>query len=128
MRIAMQPVTESCTQFSPEDIRGLEPAMKIGILATVNPDGLPHLTMISTLKASRENQLSFGQFMEGQSKLYLRQNPKAGWLVMSLTAGWRGKATFTHTANYGPDYDFTTITRSFATMPISIHTVYYLTW
>jgi hypothetical protein len=43
--------------------------------------------------ASSEGQLVFGQFMEGQSKAHLRQNPKAGWLVMTLDRQlWRGKA------------------------------------
>jgi hypothetical protein len=125
---AMQPVTETHTRFSPEDVRGLEPAMKIGILATVNPEGLPHLTMISTLKASRENQLSFGQFMEGQSKAHLRQNPKAGWLVMSLDRQvWRGKAAFTHTSNSGPDFDFYNNSPLFRyNAYFGVHTVYYL--
>jgi hypothetical protein len=63
--------------------------------------------MISTLKASSATQLSFGQFMEGRSKAYLRQNPKAGWLVMTLDRQiWRGSASFTHTARSGADYDF----------------------
>jgi hypothetical protein len=124
----MQPVNETHTQFSPDDIRGLAPAMKIGILATVNPEGLPHLTMISTLKASSESQLSFGQFMEGQSKAHLRQNPKAGWLVMSLDRQiWRGKANFTHTASSGPDYDFYNNNPLFRyNAYFGVHTVYYL--
>ena len=42
----------SLTQFSADDIQSLSAGMKIGILGTVTPEGLPHLTMISTLKAS----------------------------------------------------------------------------
>jgi len=116
------------TRFSQEDIRSLEPAMKIGILGTVNADGLPHLTLISTLKASSEGQLVFGQFMEGQSKAHLHQNPKAGWLVMTLDRQlWRGKATFTHTAKSGRDFDFFNNTPLFRyNAYFGIHTVYYL--
>ena len=50
--------------------------MKIGILGTVNPQGLPHLTMISSLKACSPTQLCFGQFTEGVSKTISGKIPK----------------------------------------------------
>lgn len=124
----MKPQSEWKHEFTAQDIASLEPAMKIGILGTVTPDGLPHLTMISTLKANSPTQLSFGQFMEGHSKGYLRQNPKAGWLVMTLDRQiWRGSAAFTHTARSGVDYDFYNNTPLFRyNAYFGIHTVYYL--
>jgi hypothetical protein len=116
------------TQFSAEDIQSLSASMKIGILGTVTPEGLPHLTMISTLKASSPVQMAFGQFMEGRSKEYLRQNPRAGWLIMSLDKQvWRGKADFTHTARQGAEYDFYNNTPLFRyNAYFGVHTVYYL--
>ena len=116
------------SEFSPEDIHSLEPAMKIGILGTVTPAGLPHLTMISTLKASSPTQLSFGQFMEGLSKGYLLQNPKAGWLVMTLDKQvWRGTAAFTHTEKSGADFEYYNNQPLFRyNAYFGIHTVYYL--
>ena len=54
--------------FSEDDIRATQPALKIGLLATVTPEGLPHVTMLSTLMACGPAQLSFGQFTEGRSK------------------------------------------------------------
>ena len=124
----MKPKSEWKHEFTVEDIASLEPAMKIGILGTVTPEGLPHLTMISTLKASSATQVSFGQFMEGRSKAHLRQNPKAGWLVMTLDRQiWRGSATFTHTTRSGVDYDFYNNTPLFRyNAYFGIHTVYYL--
>jgi hypothetical protein len=120
--------TSRLTQFSTDDIHSLEPAMKIGILGTVTPEGLPHLTMISTLKASSPTQITFGQFMEGRSKGHLRQNPQAGWLIMTLDRNvWRGKARFDHTTQSGPDYDFYNNTPLFRyNAYFGIHTVYYL--
>jgi hypothetical protein len=120
--------TGRLTQFSTDDIHSLEPAMKIGILGTVTPEGLPHLTMISTLKASSPTQITFGQFMEGRSKGHLRQNPQAGWLIMTLDRHvWRGKARFDHTAQSGSDYDFYNNTPLFRyNAYFGIHTVYYL--
>jgi hypothetical protein len=116
------------TQFSADDIQSLSASMKIGILGTVTPEGLPHLTMISTLKASSPQQMAFGQFIEGRSKEYLRLNPKAGWLIMSLDKQlWRGKASFTHTAQQGAEYDFYNNTPLFRyNAYFGVHTVYYL--
>ena len=114
--------------FSSSDIQAFEPAMKIGLLATVNEQGLPHLTMISTLKAASDKELVWGQFMEGRSKQYIRDNPRTGWLIMTLDKHvWRGKSSFTHTEKSGPDYDF------FNNLPLfrynayfGVHTVYYM--
>ena len=116
------------TTFSESDIRSLEPAMKIGILGTVTPEGLPHLTMISTLKACSLKRICFGQFIEGRSKQHLRENPKAGWLIMTLDRSlWRGAARFSHTVNSGPDFDFYNNTPLFRyNAYFGIHTVYYL--
>jgi hypothetical protein len=116
------------TLFSEEDIRRLEATMKVGLLGTVNGEGLPHLTLISSLKAAGPERMSFGQFLEGRSKQFLTQNPHAGWLIMTLDRSlWRGKALFTHTAKNGPDYDFYNQTPLFRyNAYLGIHTVYYL--
>jgi hypothetical protein len=92
--------------FSASDIEGLRPAMKIGMLATVNREGLPHLTLLSSLRASSPTTLTFGQFTEGWSKVNVQENPRAGFLAMTLQKElWRGTATFSHTEKSGPDYD-----------------------
>lgn len=115
------------SSFSEADISSFKPELKTGLLATVTPEGLPHITMLSTLKASGPRQIIFGQFTEGLSKMHLRQNPKAAWLIMTLDKNlWRGQATFTHTANSGQDYNFynnTPMARYNANF--GIHTVYY---
>jgi hypothetical protein len=95
------------TAFSESDIQSFQPEMKIGLLATVNTDGLPHLTLISSLRANSPTTMTWGQFTEGMSKKFIRGNPKVGWLIMSLDKEvWRGKARFTGTSRSGPDYDF----------------------
>jgi hypothetical protein len=118
----------SLTVFSPEDILSTQPAMKIGLLATVTPSGFPHVTLISSLMACAPQQMAFGQFTEGLSKQHILNNPKTGFLIMSLDKNlWRGKATFTHSTQAGTEYDF------FNNVPMfrynayfGIHTVYYL--
>jgi hypothetical protein len=116
------------TTFSDADIEGLAPEMKVGILATVNDEGLPHLTLLASLRAASSTVLTFGQFTEGLSKEYVRRNPRTGFLVMSLQKDvWRGTATFTHSAKGGPEHE------AYNNQPLfrynsyfGIHTVYFL--
>jgi len=119
---------QSLTTFSPADIESTQPAMKIGLLATVTPEGLPHVTMLSTLMACGPAQLSFGQFTEGFSKKHILNNPKTGFLIMSLDKNlWRGKATYTHYAKNGPEYDYYNNVPMFRyNAYFGVHTVYYL--
>jgi len=116
------------TSFSPADMQAFEPALKIGILGTVRDDGLPHLTLISTLGASSPTQVVWGQFTEGSCKHFVRQNPKTGFLIMTLDKQlWRGKADFTHTATAGPDYERYNQTPMFRyNAYFGVHTVYYM--
>jgi len=114
------------TTFSDEDIHRLQPAMKVGILGTVDSDGFPHLTLISTLMASSPSQVVWGQFMEGLCKQYVRLNPKTGFLIMTLDKHlWRGKADFSETVKSGTDYDFYNRTPLFRyNAYFGVHTVY----
>lgn len=123
----MKPNLYSLDQFSPEDITATQPALKVGVLATVNPDGLPHLTLISTLMACAPHQLSWGAFTEGMSKQHVRTNPRVGFLIMTLDKTlWRGRALFTHTASHGPEYDFYNNIPMFRyNAYFGVHTVYY---
>jgi len=113
--------------FSESDIKSFEPEMKVGLLATINKEGLPHVTLLSSLCASSPTELVFGQFSEGLSKANVRKNPKAGFLILTLDRNiWRGKASFTHTERSGKEFDI------FNNMPMfrynayfGIHTVYY---
>ena len=116
------------TEFSPDDIQALEPMMKIGLLATINNEGHPHLTLISSLRANSPSQMVFGQFTEGTSKTYIRQQPKAGFLLMTLDRElWQGKAVFTHSDSQGPEFEMFNNTPMFRyNAYFGVHTVYYL--
>lgn len=117
----------SLTSFSEVDIQNTQPAMKIGLLATVSPEGLPHVTLLSSLMACGPAQLCFGQFTEGMSKQHLLANPKVGFLMMSLDKNlWRGKATYTHSAKSGAEYEYYNNVPMFRyNAYFGIHTVYY---
>lgn len=116
------------TTFSAADIAAFMPEMKIGLLALVNDAGLPHLTLISTIRASSPTQLTWGQFTEGLSKQFIRRHPQVGFMVMTLNKEvWCGKATFTHTARQGPEYDaYNNIPMFRYNAYFGIHTVYYM--
>ena len=124
----MQEASKVYTEFSPADIKALEPTMNVGLLATVNDEGLPHITLITSLQANAPTQKIWGQFTEGLSKKHIRENPKAGFLVMTLDRElWRGKATFTHTAQQGPEFEMYNNTPMFRyNAYFGIHTVYYM--
>jgi hypothetical protein len=116
------------TTFSEEDIQSTRPELKIGLLATVTPEGLPHVTLLSSLMACGPAQMCFGQFTEGISKKHILTNPKAGFLIMSLDRNvWRGKASYTRFAKAGPEYDYYNNVPMFRyNAYFGVHTVYYL--
>ena len=119
---------QTLTEFSPGDIEALSAPMKVGLLATINPDGLPHLTLLASLQASTPTQLTFGQFVQGQSKQHVQDIPQAGFLVMTLDRElWRGTALFTHTASQGPEFErYNQVPMFRYNAYFGIHTVYYL--
>jgi len=114
--------------FSSDDIQALSVPMKIGILGTVNGEGMPHLTMLSTLQASSPQILTFGQFTEGLSKHHVVDNPKTGFLIMTLDKlFWRGKADWSHKEKAGPEYDmYNDIPMFRYNAYFGVHTVHYL--
>jgi hypothetical protein len=116
------------TIFSEEDIQSTRPELKIGLLATVTPEGLPHVTLLSSLMACGPAQMCFGQFTEGMSKKHLLANPKTGFLIMSLDKNiWRGKASYTHSARSGQEYDYYNNVPMFRyNAYFGVHTVHYL--
>jgi hypothetical protein len=92
--------------FEHEDIRDFEPEAKIGLIATINPQGQPHITLISSIRAKTITQLIWGQFTEGLSKAHVKTNPKTGFLILTMDKQlWRGKATWTHEETHGEDYE-----------------------
>jgi hypothetical protein len=124
----MQTTPTNLKDFTQEDIQVLDVELKIGILGTVSPEGLPHLTMISSLRPYAPRSLVWGQFTEGLSKKYVQENLKTGFLIMSLDRQvWRGKANYTHSAKDGPEFD------NYNNLPMfrynayfGIHTVHYM--
>jgi len=114
--------------FLESDLPNFEPDGKVGLLATINNEGLPHLTLITAMRAPDTEHLTFGQFCEGLSKEYAEKNKKAGFLLMSLDKVlWRGKAVWTGKTNTGPENDIYNAKPMWRyNAYFGIHTVHYL--
>ena len=94
------------TSFSAKEMHAFEPAEKIGLVACVNPAGLPHVSLITSFMAPKPDQLTLGQFCKGLSKQYIQQNPQIAFLIMTMDKKmWRGRARWTHLKNEGPEYE-----------------------
>jgi hypothetical protein len=105
-----------------------EESAKIGLVATVDPQGLPHVSLITSIQAKDPGQLMFGQFSEGLSKAHVKDNPRTAFLVMSGEKElWRGKARWIGEAKSGEDYEMYNRKPMFRyNSYFGIHTVHYL--
>ncbi len=91
--------------FDESDLPNFEPDGKVGLVATVNADGLPHITLITAMQAIDTKHLVFGQFCEGRGKRNAEERRKVGFLFLSLDKRvWRGTATWTGKADSGPEH------------------------
>lgn len=93
-------------RFDELDLVNFEPDGKVGLIASVDADGLPHVTLITAMQALDPAHLAFGQFCEGRGKRHIQLRPKVGFAFMSLDKrAWRGTATWTRKADSGPEYE-----------------------
>ena len=94
------------TKFTQQEMKSFEPAEKIGILASINPKGQPHISLITSIMAPKPDQITLGQFCEGLSKQYIQQNHNVAFLIMTMDKKlWRGKAHWSHLKKEGPEYE-----------------------
>lgn len=93
-------------KFTADEIKTLEPSEKVGLLATVDPEGRPHISLITSIQPVSEDKLAFGEFSRGISKYHIRKNPKCAFLMMTLDKClWRGTALWTGFREEGPEYE-----------------------
>lgn len=89
-----------------EDIKKFDTSYKIGLVATLEEDGTPHVSLLTTVMAKSETQMMLGKFIIGESKENLLRDPRAGFLILSLEKEfWTGKMSYTHFLTNGEDYD-----------------------
>ena len=111
-----------------EYMKEFESSMKMGLIATIGQNKVPHITLIASLQANTPKQMIWGQFIEGLSKVNVKSNPKTGFLIINSNKElWRGKAIWTHEEKEGPEYEM------YNSKPLyrynsynGIHTVHYM--
>jgi hypothetical protein len=79
---------------------------KIGLLATIDSEGSPHITFISSIQPLGSDSLTAGQFCGGLSKQFFRERNNVGFLIFSPAMEiWRGRAVYEKTLCSGPEYE-----------------------
>lgn len=82
-----------------------EPSGKLGLLSTVDQEGYPHISLISSLQAKDSREIIWGQFIEGMSKKNVKINHKCGFAIMNFSMElWRGRTVWTHEEREGDEY------------------------
>lgn len=94
-------------EFDEECAQIFESDSKIGLFCSASPEGYPHISLISSISVKNPKTMMWGQFSQGRSKEYLKDNPKTGFLVVSPDMRWwTGKARHTETVVKGEDYEY----------------------
>jgi hypothetical protein len=82
--------------------------LKVGLLASVSPEGYPHAALITTITVKTKKSFTWGQFSAGLVKDYLQTNPKTGFLVIGPDQQhwWTGAGLHTGSVVKGDDFIF----------------------
>lgn len=94
--------------FTGTDVEQTAPLEKIGLLATVDPDGLPHITFINSLRITGPGTVTLGQFIRGNSKYFIQRHPKAAFFILCprTRKTWSGKMVWTGKKDQGEELEF----------------------
>jgi hypothetical protein len=95
------------TEFNASDVEKTAPLEKIGIIATQNLEGLPHITFINSLMALNNTTMTLGQFIRGNSKQFMQRNPKVSFFILSAHTKkmWTGKIVWKKKQSQGPELE-----------------------
>ncbi len=92
--------------FTKEDIAAFAPAEKVGIVATINDDNIPHLSLLTSIMAHGENTVTIGEFCRGVSKTYMQKKNNISFALLTMDKRlWRGRARWTELKQEGPEYE-----------------------
>lgn len=93
-------------EFKPDARELTLPEIGLKLIATIDPRGWPHLTMISFNIAKTPQQVVWGQFTEGLSKKYVTQTKKQGMFFMTAVPPFKfvqAKVEFDYLLHSGED-------------------------
>ncbi|MCX7678898.1 MAG: hypothetical protein N2316_06735 [Spirochaetes bacterium] len=93
------------TSLSEQELNAFAPSEKIGIVATIR-DGMPHITLLTSIMGIDATHLTIGEFCKGWSKENMEKNHFIGFAILTLDKKlWTGKAKWTHKAHEGKEYE-----------------------
>ncbi len=98
------------SELSEKAMEFTQPEIMMKLIATVDPRGWPHITIITGNRAISKEEIVWGQFSQGLSKKYVEElNPKIGFIYMSADMPFQilqVKADFTHSKMEGDDIEY----------------------
>ncbi len=93
------------TTVKQEYIKAFEKTEKLGLVATIDDRGDPHISLLTTLMAADEKRMVVGQFSQGLSKKNMAERHKTGFAIMGLDMSfWTGRMDWTGKATEGEEY------------------------
>ncbi|MFH2116858.1 MAG: hypothetical protein ABII85_02305 [Bacillota bacterium] len=91
--------------LSEDTFKAFSDSIKIGLVATIDDQMEPHITVLATLQGKDKKTMMLGKFVEGLSKQFIQDRPKTGFLIMNPQKEfWYGKMNYTHLLKDGDDY------------------------
>ena len=117
------------SEISEEGIEFTQPEIMLKLVSTIDEQGRPHITLISSNRAISKDKIVWGAFTEGLSKKYVKERPKQGIFYMTAEMPFKfiqAKADFSHTTTEGEDlehFNKSQLMRYFTY--VRVHTAYY---
>lgn len=110
------------------EIKSFEPSEKIGIVATIDDQNRPHISLLTSIQAGGPDTIIIGEFFKGKSKKYMQQRPNIAFAIITPDKKIRfGKAKWTHLLKEGDEYEAYNRQPMFRyNTYFGIHTVHYL--
>lgn len=88
-----------------EDFPIFEKSEKLGIVATIDDVGDPHLSLLTTIMAKSETEMVVGEFTKGLSKTYMQHRNKCGFAIMGLNTNfWNGTMVWKDIKTEGEEF------------------------
>lgn len=88
-----------------EEYKIFEKSEKLGVVGTIDDQGEPHLSLLTTIMAKGDSEMVLGQFTEGLSKRFMRERTKCGFAIMGLDMNfWTGKMIWKDVKTEGEEF------------------------
>lgn len=109
------------------DAKDFASPYKVALIATHDPEGQVHITLLSSLMNRGDDEMVVGEFVKGLSKDFFHERPQAGFLIMNLSKEfWTGSMDFYDKKTEGPEYiTFNEMTLFRFNTYFGVHTVHY---